>query len=624
MSSRSVSILNCNMKELHTETETKTTVLEVDELQKLLGLKGFPGRWIAKAAYRALELEKVNRVHVKYHESTGPEFSAHVLEDVGIRFEVPSGQLEYIPKEGGFITVSNHHYGSLDGMILSTLVGSRRPDYKILTTFLLSHIPSLKDSFIPVDNFSSGGARSISGIRAALGHIGDQHPLGLFPAGEVATWQKGKNKTALQEGKVVEDIPWAANIVKLIKKSGFPVVPVYFEGGNSKSFHVLGRIHPRLRTARLIHEVFNKRGTVIQVRIGQPIPAAEIAGYEVDELGKFLRSRCYALEAQCRQAALSSSQASQIPVAEAVPADEVAAEMERLEHLKLFEIGNYRAYLIPSQEAPVVMRELYRLREETFRAIGEGTGQAMDTDQYDAYYKQMILWNVPNREIVGAYRLGFGPEIMEGHGGRPGFYSDSLVRYGDKAEPLLARSMELGRSFIVQKYQREVQSLRLLLTGLAVSVLKDPELEYYSGPVSISNDIPHFYKSLIIDYVTKNYRMPDAERIAAPSHPFEPDFLAVNPDDLHIAPGNIDALDRALLALSDGKYRLPVLVRKYFSCGARLVCFNVDPLFCDSLDGLIFLRYSDFPKNTTRAVLRGLPDELQDAVWMRFYNEPRP
>jgi hypothetical protein len=298
--------------------------------------------------------------------------------------------------------------------------------------------------------------------------------------------------------------------------------------------------------------------------------------------------------------------------------------MAKLDQYILFNNGDYRGYLIPAPEAPVVMRELYRLREETFRAIGEGTGLALDTDEYDAYYKQMVLWHVPNQEIVGAYRLGFGPEIMAAHGGLPGFYSDSLVRYGDRAEPLLARSMELGRSFIVQKYQREVQPLRLLLTGLAVAVLKHPDLEYYSGPVSISNDIPHFYKSLIVDYVTKNYPMPDADRIAQPSHPFVPDFLCVNPDDLHIAPGNIDALDRALQALSDGKYRLPVLVRKYFCCNARLVCFNVDPLFCDSLDGLIFLKYSDFPKNTTRAVLRGLPDELQDAVWTRFYNEPRP
>ena len=612
------------MKERDTKTETKTTVLEVDELQKLLGIKGWFGHRVASAAYRLLELEKVNRVHHKYHDSFGPEFSAHVLEDVGIRYEVPPEQLDRIPWEGGFITVSNHHYGSLDGMILSSMVGSRRPDYKILTTFFLSLIPSLKDSFIGVDNFSSGGAKSISGIRAALGHIGEQHPLGLFPAGEVGTWQRGKNKSSVKDGKIVEDIPWAENIVKLIKKSGFPVIPIFFEGGNSESFHVLGKIHPRLRTARLIHEVFNKPGKVIRVRIGQPISPADIAAMDIPTLGKFLRNRTYALEGQLQESTPPSTQTAMAPVVDPVPADEVRAEMAKMDRFLLFENGDYRGYLIPAPEAPVVMRELYRLREETFRAIGEGTGFALDTDEYDAYYKQMVLWNVPNQEIVGAYRLGFGPEIMKEHGGRPGFYSDTLVRYGDKAEQFLSRSMELGRSFVAQKYQREIQPLRLLLTGLAVSVLKDPQLEYYSGPVSISNDIPHFYKSLIVDYVRKNYPMPDAERIALPSHPFEPDFLAVNPDNLRIASGNIDALDRALLALSDGKYRLPVLVRKYFSCGAKLVCFNVDPLFCDSLDGLIFLKYSDFPKNTTGAVLRGLPDELQDAVWERFYGEPRP
>ena len=612
------------MKEPATKTETKTTVLEVDELQKLLGIKGWLGRRIASGAYRMLELEKVNRVHEKFHECTGAEFSAHVLEDAGVRYEVPPEQLDRIPWEGGFITVSNHHYGAIDGMILSAVVGSRRPDYKILTTFFLSLIPSLKDSFIGVDNFSAGGAKSISGIRAALGHIGDQHPLGLFPAGEVGTWQKGKNKSSVTDEKIVEDIPWAENIVKLIKKSGFPVIPIYFEGGNSKSFHVLGKIHPRLRTARLIHEVFNKPGKVVRVRIGQPISPADIAAMDIPTLGRFLRNRTYALEGQLQESTPPSTQAAMAPLADPVPADEVRAEMAKMDRFLLFENGDYRGYLIPAPEAPTVMRELYRLREETFRAIGEGTGLALDTDEYDAYYKQMILWHVPNQEIVGAYRLGFGPEIMEKHGGRPGFYSDTLVRYGEKAEEYLSRSMELGRSFVVRKYQREIQPLRLLLTGLAVSVLKDPMLEYYSGPVSISNDIPHFYKSLIVDYVRKNYPMPDAERIALPSHPFEPDFLAVNPDDLHVAAGNIDALDRALLSLSDGKYRLPVLVRKYFTCGAKLVCFNVDPLFCDSLDGLIFLKYSDFPKNTTRAVLRGLPDELQDAVWERFYGEPRP
>jgi putative hemolysin len=604
---------------------TKTTVLEADELQKVLGIKGFPGRCLARLAYRILELEKVNRVHHKYHDSVGPEFSAHVLEDIGIRYEIPPEQLDRIPREGGFITVSNHHYGAIDGMILSAVVGSRRPDYKILTTFLLSLIPSLKDGFIPVDNFSTGGARSISGIRTALGHIADQHPLGLFPAGEVATWQKGKNRTSLGKDRVVEDIPWAENIIKLVRKSGFPVVPIYFEGGNSKSFHILGRIHPRLRTVRLIHEVFNKRGRVVQVRIGQPLTAEEIARFDVPTLGRYLRNRCYALEAQCLPPVEHAVQAVPAPLAEPVPADRIREEMDGLDDRMLFEIGDYRAYLLQAGDAPETMRELYRLREETFRAVGEGTGQPLDTDIYDAYYRQMVLWHVPNQEIVGAYRLGFGPEIMESHGGVSGFYSAALVRYGEKAAPLLAKSMELGRSFIVGRYQREIQPLRLLLAGLAVAVLKCPDLTYYSGLVSISDDIPDFYKSLVVRYLEKSFPFPDAPRVATPTTPFTPDFLAVDPDGLlQIPDGKIDLLDRFLGTLSDGKVRLPVLVRKYFSCGARLVCFNVDPDFGSCLDALIVLRFSDFPKSTVNSILRGLPEDVQDAVWKRFYGVSRP
>lgn len=602
----------------------KTTILEREELQKMLGLKGFFGRLASRTAYRLLEFDKVNRIHARYCDSEGPDFSAHVLEEVGVKYEIPAGQLERIPSEGGFITVSNHHYGSIDGMILSEVVGSRRPDYKILTTFLLSLIPSLKDSFIPVDNFSSGGARSISGIRTALGHLADGKPLGLFPAGEVATWQKGKNRTAPGSGKVVEDIPWADNIIKLVRKSGFPVIPIYFDGGNSRTFHLLGRIHPRLRTVRLVHEVFNKSGTTVQVRIGQPIPASEIAEMDIPSLGRYLRNRCYALEVQCQTAPVASESTFLQPLAKPVPAEKVRSEIAALGDRMLFEAGDYRAYLLASGDAPETMKELYRLREETFRAVGEGTGNPFDTDRYDAYYKQMILWHVPDGQIAGAYRLGFGPEIMKEHGGVPGFYSATLVRYGEKAAPLLSRSLELGRSFIVRQYQRDVHPLRLLLTGLAVCTLKCPEMEYYSGPVSISNDIPLFYKSLIAHYLKREFPFPDADSVATPTHPFVPDFLRVDPDALlPDNDGNIDLFDRLLGALSDGRYRLPVLVRKYFSCSARLVCFNVDPDFSDSLDGIIFLRYADFPQKTTRAVLRGLPEDLQDKVWMHFYGTPR-
>lgn len=595
-------------------------VLEVSDLQKALGIKGVFGNWIARLAYRILELEEVNRIHDKFRDSKGAAFSANVIKEVGVTCDIPSHQLERIPAEGGFITISNHHFGGLDGLVLSSVVGSRRPDYKILTTFLLSLIPNLKESFLGVDNFSSGGSRSVSGIRAALGHIAQGKPLGLFPAGEVATWQPHKRRTSVGRGRVVEDIPWAENIIKMIKKSALPVIPIFFEGENSKSFHILGKIHPRLRTARLIHELFNKRGTVVKVRIGQPIQPSEIEGFDVTSLGKYLRNRCYALQAQCIEAPVAAAHEWSVPVAAAVPHYKVVEEIEGLSDSILYETGDYRAYLLDSAKAPLTMKEISRLREETFRAIGEGTGQAEDTDLYDSYYKQMVVWHKVNKDIVGAYRLGFGTDIMAAHGGVPGFYTSSLFRYGPKAEELLPRSMELGRSFVVAKYQREVFPLKLLLAGLAVSTLKCPQLQYYSGPVSISNDIPLFYKSLIYRYITTHYSIEDADKVARPTHPFEPDYLLVDPDQLLQFPGgNIDSLDRLLSAISDGKVRLPVLVRKYFSCGAKLPCFNVDPDFCFSLDGLIFLKLQDFPKNTMRSVMRGIAEDIQNRVSEHFY-----
>ena len=298
--------------------------------------------------------------------------------------------------------------------------------------------------------------------------------------------------------------------------------------------------------------------------------------------------------------------------------------MERLEEKLLFRSGDYNVYLIEASDAPAVMRELYRLREETFRAVGEGTGNPLDTDPYDSYYKHLILWSVPNGEIVGSYRLGYGPEIFSSRG-IGGFYTASMISYGPRAASVLPYSFELGRSFVSVKYQREVLPLKLMLTGLTVAVTKDPEVTCCLGTVSISNSMPDFYKSLAVRFLENNYRMPGAELFATPTHPFKPDFLRVDPDDLlQVTGGDIDAFDRLLWNVSGGGSRLPVLLRKYFNCGARVACFNVDPLFCNSLDGMIVLKVSDFPPVMLRSIVRPLSKEMQETVFMHFYGTTNP
>ena len=277
--------------------EEKVVVVSQEQMQKTLGLKGKFGYWVAGKVLHLLAIDHVNDIQARHADLKGPAFSEKVLEEVGVKYEVPEEDLKNIPAEGGFITISNHHFGSIDGLILNAVVGSRRPDYKLLTTFLLALIPSLKEAFLPVDNLSGGkaDAKSVNGIRMALRHIADGGSIGFFPAGEVATWQHRKKR---REGGffTIQDKPWADNITKLIKRSGLPVVPIYFEGTNSKTFHRLGLIHPRLRTVRLIHELFNKQGTTVKVRIGRPILPEELEGREISELSWYLRSRCYALK----------------------------------------------------------------------------------------------------------------------------------------------------------------------------------------------------------------------------------------------------------------------------------------------------------------------------------------
>lgn len=603
-----------------TETENRPLVSR-ETLQQSFGLKGFTGRILSGMIYGILGMRKVNRCYASLPKAEGPAFSKQVLEALDIKFEIPEEQLRYIPEEGGFITVSNHHYGAVDGMILNAVIGSMRPDYRILTTFILAKIENLQNDFIPVDNFASGAARSVSGIKEALGHIEAGKPLGLFPAGEVATWQKKKDRTSVQGCRVVEDKPWAENMMKLVLKSGLPVIPIWFDGGNSRLFHILGRIHPIFRTLRLAREMMGAKGKTIRVRIGQPIPSAQLAGFDTGTLGKYLRNRCYALEGQLhKESTHLSGDAPQQPIADPVDPEIIRSQIDAIEDRLIFETGGYRAYLILAEEAPDVMRELYRLREVTFRAVGEGTGKALDTDFYDSYYHHLILWNVENRELVGAYRVGYGTEIIAAHGGVPGFYTSTLINFGPDAEVILAHSMELGRSFIREKYQREVLTLKLLLAGLCVATTKDPNVDCCVGLVTMSAAMPDFYKSLAVHFLYKHFMLPNAERFATPTTPFKPRLLRVNPDELLQVPdGDIDAFDRLLGTVSDGAYRLPVLFRKYFSCGAKVSCVNVDPDFSDCVDAMIVLKLRDFPAMSIKSFVRSLPEEVQKKVFLHFY-----
>ena len=591
--------------------DTHKEVLSKEDMQRMLGVKGWFGKCLAGLIIKVLEVDKVNRTQAKYADCMGPEFARAILQDQGVTYDVPEGELDHIPAEGGFITISNHHFGSIDGLILCDTVGRRREDYKILTTFMLSLIPNLSPNFLPVNNLGGkNDARSINSIRMALQHIQDGGALGLFPAGEVGTYQKEGKRTAVSAQKVIEDKPWAPNMIRLIQKSGLPVVPIYFDGTNSRNFHFLGKIHPRLRTARLIHELFNKRGTHVKVRIGQPITPAEMAKFSsTEELGGYLRNLTYALEVNCIEEKKRADVLQMEPIMDPVDPALLKAELERIQDRVLFECGDYRCYFTQPDDIPNLMTEIARMREVTFRTVGEGSGKAKDTDIYDTYYKHLILWNIPNDRLAGAYRIGVGTEVLN----HPeGFYAASLLEFKEGLKPYLPKTLELGRSFIVPEFRKEVLPLKLLLSGILTAGAQCEGTEYTMGPVSVSSDFPTFYKSLILHYFLKNHSMENAQDMVAPRTPFTPDFLRVNPDALLAGCKSVDDLDRLLLYLSSGTLRLPVLFRKYASLGSKFLAFNVDEDF-NTLDAFIIQWLGDMPENSFNSFSKFLtPEKLEE------------
>ena len=601
---------------MQSETTMRKVVTNAD-LKKALGLKGFFGTCVAGLAYGFLKLGKINRLFDGAADYQNREFADHLLENMNVNIKVDPEQLASIPKEGGFVVVSNHPFGGIEGVMLLSAIAKVRPDFKIMANFILSHIPNLKDCFFSVNPFEKNPEwkSSVGGIKGAIQHLAAGHGLGVFPAGEVSRYH-GHD--------FPEDLPWAPSIARIIKNANVPVIPVFWEGRNSKLFYAVDRIHPMLGTARLTRELANKHDQTIVFQVGKPIAPAEIATYEKPvDLAAYLRSRSYALEANIKKEQAPTVNEKWAPVEPPRDRQLLIQELEAIRDKGLlFSASTYECYLANYDEIPNLMHELGRLREEAFRFIGEGTGKSLDTDEFDPHYKHLILWDNKKQQVVGAYRLGFGNEIMKTKGIK-GFYVSTLFGFEDRFGETLTRTIELGRSFVTVEYQREVLPLVLLLRGLAVVVIKNPDIKHFIGPVSISSWYPKFYQSMIVRYVTEKHPVnTDLANVASPTTPFTPDFLKVDADVLMGQNmDSIDRFDKFMFRLSNGEYRLPTLFKKYLKLNAKFLCFNVDPDFNDTLDALLFLTFTDFPESEVMPLFRDGSEEEQQAVRKRFgYN----
>ncbi len=270
----------------------KKSVIDIHDLGEMLPFfKSKFGISLGKGLLKLFCVEKVNQVHSNSCHLRGAEFTSGLLKDplINIKYRIHNEEiLDHLP-EGAFATVSNHPIGSLDGIILIDIFAARRPDFKVMVNGVLTKISAMADNFIsvlPDSNHQGANPKNINGVRLSLARMREGHPMGFFPAGAISF----KNK----KEKRICDHPWTHSVIRLIRKTNVPVYPVYFDFLNSKFFYFLGQIDWRIRTLRIPAEVFNKKGRIVDVYIGDPIPAEQIKAITDDnELADFLYTKTY-------------------------------------------------------------------------------------------------------------------------------------------------------------------------------------------------------------------------------------------------------------------------------------------------------------------------------------------
>jgi hypothetical protein len=281
---------------------------------------------------------------------------------------------------------------------------------------------------------------------------------------------------------------------------------------------------------------------------------------------------------------------------------------------RLLKSKNYEVYLADAPSIPNIIQEIGMLRENTFREIGEGTNKAIDLDKFYAYYHKMFLWYQDAKKIAGAYRMGLGSHIYSRYGIN-GFYLQELFRFEQELYPMMSKSIEMGRAFIIKEYQMKPMPLFLLWKGIVHTTLRHPEHKYLMGGVSISNQFSEFSKSLMIEFMKSHYYDPYIAQYIQPKKEFKVKLKDGDKDFVFDASkADMQKFDKIIDEIEPGALRIPVLIKKYVKQNARLVAFNVDPKFNNAVDGLMYIKVSDIPDSTVKPVMEEFQAELERKV----------
>ncbi|MDN5103986.1 lysophospholipid acyltransferase family protein [Aliarcobacter butzleri] len=528
---------------------------------------------LLKIAKKIVHEDSINQFLSQNAHLKGFDFVDAVLDYFDFDYTVSSNDLQNIPSTGKVIIIANHPLGGLDALCLLKLVGQIRKDVKILANDFLVGFEALHSLMIPLDNFKD--RQSKESIKKIYEALKNEEAIIIFPAGEVSR--------ATPKG--VKDPAWNKGFLNFAKNSNSAILPIFLDAKNSKTFYTISLINKTFSTLLLSNEMFNKKSKNINIKIGQIIPSENITpkGLNKDFLVNLYKKHLYALKKGKK-----SFFQTQSAIAHPVSKIDLYNELKKSPLLGQTNDGK-KIYLYDYVEDSIVLKELGRLREISFRKVGEGVNKKRDIDKYDVYYQHIILYDKNELEIVGAYRIG-NSDIIFKEFGTKGFYSNTLFQFNDEFMFYLQNSIELGRSFVQPKYWG-TRALDYLWYGIGAYVKANPNIKYMFGPVSISGAFPAIAKDMLVFYY--NYYYSSEKNLVEARTPFSYSSHIHDIKEFFTLEDKKRDFKSLKIALSNIGVNVPTLYKQYSELtlddGVKFLDFNVDKNFGDCIDSFILV-----------------------------------
>lgn len=528
---------------------------------------------LLKIAKKIVHEDSINQFLSQNSHLKGFDFVDAVLDYFDFDYTVSSNDLQNIPSTGKVIIIANHPLGGLDALCLLKLVGQIRKDVKILANDFLVGFEALHSLMIPLDNFKD--RQSKESIKKIYEALKNEEAIIIFPAGEV--------NRATPKG--VKDPAWNKGFLNFAKNSNSAILPIFLDAKNSKTFYTISLINKTFSTLLLSNEMFNKKSKNINIKIGQIIPSENITpkGLNKDFLVNLYKKHLYALKKGKK-----SFFQTQSAIAHPVSKIDLYNELKKSPLLGQTNDGK-KIYLYDYVEDSIVLKELGRLREISFRKVGEGVNKKRDLDKYDVYYQHIILYDKNELEIVGAYRIGNSDMIFKEFGTK-GFYSNTLFQFNDEFMFYLQNSIELGRSFVQPKYWG-TRALDYLWYGIGAYVKANPNIKYMFGPVSISGAFPAIAKDMLVFYY--NYYYSSEKNLVEARTPFSYSSHIHDIKEFFTLEDKKRDFKSLKIALSNIGVNVPTLYKQYSELtlddGVKFLDFNVDKNFGDCIDSFILV-----------------------------------